>query len=132
MIRTMKSLSLAAAAGALAIVFSVPAAAVEPTDAKKLEMIARDAKTPAQHANVARQYRLRAEALEAKAEQHEAEARKLMTSPRIGVEGKNPSMARNTWQRERSLAEQARRQSREAYKIADRHLFLTVEGQLAE
>jgi competence protein ComGC len=77
-------------------------------------------------------YRLRAEAFEAKAEKHEEEARKLAARPRNPLEVKWPAMARKSWQRESQLAVQARRAAKECYDLADRHIRLAVEAELAE
>jgi hypothetical protein len=115
------------------VLLAVPAAAVEPApDATKLEAMAREAQTAPEHAEVARQYRLRAESLEAKAEEHEAAVRKIANRPVIGLEGKWPAMVRKPGERQRQLAMQARRGAREAYALADRHLRLAVETGFAE
>jgi flagellar motor protein MotB len=126
-----KTLTMALAA-ALLMAFSPALTAAEPVDEAKLEAMARDAKSPADHAKVAKQYRLRAEAFEAKANKHEEEARKLQAQPRSPLEMKWPAMARKPWEREAQLAIEARRAAGEAYAAADKHIRLAVETQLAE
>jgi hypothetical protein len=126
-----KTLTMALAA-ALLLAFPPASTAAEPVDEAKLEAMARDAKTPAEHAKVAKQYRLRAEAFETNAKKHEEEARKLQAQPRSPLELKWPAMARKPWERETQLAMQARRAAQEAYAVADKHIRLAVEAQLAE
>lgn len=93
-----------------------------------LETLAKQASTPKEHAQVARQYRLRAEALEAKAVQHEENARKMRTSSNP-MAHKWPAMVQNNWQRESQLAVQARRAAQESHAIAAKHIGLAVEDQ---
>lgn len=136
--RWVQLLITSASSLALILTLAAPAAAVEPAkekdliDANKLALMAREAKTPAEHATVAKHYRLRAEAFEAKAQKHEAEAQKLAARPRNPLEVKWPAMARKSWQRESQLAVQARRAAKESYDLADRHIRLAVEAELAE
>ena len=89
-----------------------------------------DANTPKEHAQVAKTYRLRAEAQEAKAAEHEANAKKMRNSTNA-MAHKWPAMVNNGWQRESQLAVQARRAAQESRAIADRHLSLAVETQLS-
>jgi hypothetical protein len=121
-----------------ALSFPAAAAAVEQTDErglidiKELELLAKEAKTPAEHAAVAKHYRLRAEAFETKAVKHEEEAAKLAKRPRHPLESKWPAMVRNAADRERKLAMQARRAAKECFDLADQHIRLAVEAELAE
>ncbi len=89
-----------------------------------------DANTPKEHAQVAKTYRLRAEAQEAKAAEHEANAKKMRNSHNA-MAHKWPAMVNNGWQRESQLAVQARRAAQESRAIAERHLSLAVESQLS-
>jgi len=112
---------------------TMPAVAAEPmVGAEKLETMAKNAKTPGEHAAVAKQFRLRAESFAAKAEKHEAEARKLANGPRIGIDAKWPAMARNTAAKEKQLAMEARRAAQENYALADQHIRFVIEKEFAE
>lgn len=136
--RWMRNLLLTVSSFALVGALAVPAAAVEPSagntiESQELELLARDAKTPAEHANVARHYRLRAEAFEAKATRHEAEARKMSDRTKgHPLSSKWPAMTRNAAAQERQAAMQARRAATESFDLADRHIRLAVEVELAE
>ncbi len=126
---------LASAVGVLALlaVSQVGLSGAEPRmDEKKLHEMALSAKTPAEHATVAKHYRLRAENFEAKAKSHDAEVRRLSSGPVIGIDAKWPAMARKTWQQERQHAMEARRAAEECYAVADRHVRLAVEAGFAE
>jgi hypothetical protein len=94
----------------------------------KIEQLAKNASTAAEHSEVARQYRLRAESLEAKALLHEEEAGKLAKRPLPGLAHKWPAMVARPAEQERRLALQARRAARESYELADRHLRRAVEA----
>ncbi|MDX1982163.1 MAG: hypothetical protein SFV51_17960 [Bryobacteraceae bacterium] len=125
-------LQMTAAAGlALSLTMGVSMAAEPIAEAKKLEAMATAAKTPAEHASVSRQYRLRAESFEAKAAVHEAEAKKLSERPRHAMDYKWPAMTNSGRDRERRLAMEARRAAQECYAIAERHAQRAVEAQFA-
>jgi hypothetical protein len=94
----------------------------------ELTAMARAADSPREHAQVAKQYRLRAEEFEAKAAKHEAAARKLYNH-RSPLSFKWPAPAGTGWKRESDLAVQARRAAQECYASAARHVGLAVEGQ---
>lgn len=93
----------------------------------KLEQLAEAAQCAAEHGDVARQYRLRAEHLEAKAVKHEEKAAELEARPKRPMQAKWPAMARKPWVKEREMAVQARRAAKEAQQLADRHVRLGVE-----
>jgi outer membrane lipopolysaccharide assembly protein LptE/RlpB len=95
-----------------------------------LEAMAREADTPREHAQVAKQYRLRAEDFQAKAAKHEAAARTLRNN-RNPMSHKWPAMANGGRERESQLAVQARRAAQECFAIADRHVSLAVESEHA-
>jgi hypothetical protein len=95
----------------------------------ELIAMAKSAATPAQHAAVAKQYRLRAEALEANASDHEAAARKAEGRPLPPIAHKWPAMYRNTGvEKEKQLAIQARKAAEEARSLAAYHLSRSVES----
>jgi hypothetical protein len=116
-----------------AITAAAPVAAEPMVDEKKLEVLAKEAKTPADHARVANQYRLRAEAFELKAIEQEAIAAKEAKRTPNPLAAKWPGMARNTAKQARDKAVQARRAAAECYELASRHVALSVEKrELAE
>jgi hypothetical protein len=124
---------LNASAGAALMIGALSLPAAEPVgDAKKLETLAASAKTPKQHAQVAKQYRLRAESLETKATEHAEKARKAGNTPLPGLAHKWPSMVRTPQQRETELSMQYRRAAEEAKRLAQWHTQLAVEAELAE
>jgi hypothetical protein len=96
------------------------------TDVARLERLAVEANTPSRHADVARQFRLRAEELNAKAVRHEAEVKRLRAA-RMPHEHKIPEAVQQPLAREREQALQARRAAREAAQMAQRHTNLSVE-----
>jgi hypothetical protein len=122
------------ATGVLFAITAVAPAAAEPmVDEKKLEVMAKEAKSAADHARVAKQYRLRAEAFELKAIEYDAIAGKEAKRTPLGAEVKWPAMGRNTGKQARDKAVQARRAAAENYELAARHAALSVEKrELAE
>jgi hypothetical protein len=94
----------------------------------KIEQLAKNAFTAAEHAEVARQYRIRAESFEAKALMHEEEARKLAKQPLPPMAYKWPAMVQRPAEKESLLAMQARRAARESYELADNHIRRAVEA----
>lgn len=134
----MKSLSTVVFCGAFALALAISPVAVHANPAvtmiepAKLERMSKDASTPEQHANVARQYRLHAESLEAKATRHETEVKKLQARPRSALEYKWPAFARKPWQAEQRLAEEARSEARDAQQVAARHVQLAVEARFTD
>ncbi|MCC6367480.1 MAG: hypothetical protein IT165_28495 [Bryobacterales bacterium] len=96
-------------------------------EAAKLETLAMEARTPEQHAAVSRQFRLRAEALEAEAAGHEANVKRLTKSAGAMVR-KWPGMATKPLEAEREKAKEARLAARESRKLAEKHLRLSVEA----
>lgn len=95
------------------------------SDAGLLEL-SRRASTPQEHARVAKQYRVRAEALEAQAARHEAAASaNPATQPPIAH--KFPSAFGTKAAEEKQNAVQARRAAQEARTLAHWHLSRAVE-----
>ena len=127
---TMKRISATLAIGSL-FVLSLGASPAEPVlQPKAVEELSKNASTPEEHAKAARQLRLRAEALEAKATEHEENARK-MRSGANPMATKWPAMVQNGWKRESQLAIQARRAAQECNTRAAKHISLAVEERLA-
>ena len=118
---------------ALLLVSGPPAAAAEPLiGATELQDLARNASTSAEHATVAKHYRMRAESFEAKAKAHDETAKELKSTPLPPMAHKWPSMVNRPWEREERLAMQARRAAQESLALAGRHLQLSVEKLAAE
>ena len=106
----------------------LPVTGAEPVvEASKLSALARDARTPAEHAAVAKQYRLRAELFEAQAAEYEqsAKRRQQAAGPMIH---KWPAMAPPAVQKDKQKAVEARRAARENRELAERHLRDSVES----
>ncbi|MCW5966359.1 MAG: hypothetical protein KIT83_20145 [Bryobacterales bacterium] len=97
-------------------------------DTSALERMAESAQCAAEHAEVARGYRLRAEQLEAKAVKHEKNATELEARPKGPMHHKWPAMAQKPWAKERDMAMQARRAANESQLLADKHLRLGMEN----
>lgn len=118
-----------------ALTFSIPATAKSSVTTEerpfatnaKLEQMAEAAQCAAEHGEVAKQYRLRAETLDAKANEHERKAAELEKKPKGPMHSKWPAMASKPWVKERDLALQTRRAAKEAQQLADRHVRLGVE-----
>lgn len=113
---------------ALGCLVALPVCAQSKFTTEALHARAATARTTAQHAAVAKEFRLQAESLGQKAAAHEKEAEQLMRSAGPMVH-KWPAMAPRKLQEEKALAVQARRQEREARKLADHHLRMAVEAQ---
>lgn len=132
-ITSIKSVSIAAlVAGFLLTGTSAALAQARQSAEDTLARRSQEATTAREHAGIAREYRLRAEALDKQAKAYEAEAARKSARPRFPVEGKMVAHIRNTGERERQLAVQTRRAAEQALERADHHVRLAVEGQLAE
>lgn len=92
---------------------------------------ARDARSAADHADVAKQYRLRAESMTHEAAKLDEQLRKLSSRPQPSIAGKWPEMYGNRNSRHatnlRSEALAAKRAAHEATLAAERHYQLAVE-----
>jgi len=98
-------------------------------DPQKLQTLAKNAITPAEHAEVAIGYTEWAKALEAKAVKHEATAERLTREAHLNpMRHKWPAMAAAPIERENRLAMQARRAANEARQFAMKHEAL-AEGK---
>ena len=119
----------------LALTVGITAPAAQGAEAlmeiEKLEALAEKADTAKEHAEVAKQYRLRAESYVEKAKQHEAKVAELKDRPRSAMYYKWPAMVRTQMEKEKQLAMQARRAAAECMALADKHIQLAVEKQLA-
>ena len=102
-----------------------------PAGAEALERRSMKADSPKEHAQLAKEYRLRAEEFDAKADKHLAKANELRKGSANPMAAKWPGMANSGWQREEQLAMQARRAAEESRQQASRHIDLAIEAQLA-
>jgi len=104
----------------LALTPAAPAAekTLEP---KKIAQLAKDAQTPAEHSEVAKQYRQHAVSLEKRAAKLEEEARVQDAGPTRAMEQKWPAMIVNARERKAQMAVQARRAAQESLTLAERH-----------
>ena len=97
----------------------------------QLAALAREARTPAQHASLAKQYRLHAETFDRRAAELEARAGRLgRTLP--GIAHKWPALAPPALNSAKQDALDARESARQSRDLADWHLRLSVEAQAAE
>lgn len=104
------------------------AAAAEPvSEMAKLHRMAQEATTSADHAKVAKLFRLQGEAMEAKASTHEKNAKEFEARPKSPLAHKWPAMAPRQGREERALAVQARRAAQESFDLAAKHIQLAVE-----
>src|SRR5262245_11261110 len=94
---------------------------------ERLQAMASEAKTEGDHAEVARQYRLRAEALDAEAAQHEQRAKDLDRSAGA-MAYKWPALVSGR-QRVKEKAVQTRRFAAESRRLADHHIRMAVEAR---
>jgi hypothetical protein len=113
---------------ALGLLVGVPAGAQSVRSVEQTHAMAATADSPTEHATAARQYRLHAEALDAKAEEHETKVKALTRAAGASIY-KWPGMASGQLKNEKAKAMEARRNAREMMALADRHLRLAVEAQ---
>lgn len=93
----------------------------------RLAALASEARTSADHAKVAKEYRLQAESFEARAAEHDATVSRLSKNP-PPIAFKWPSMASPDLVHAKQKAVEARRAARESRELADRHLRMSVEA----
>jgi hypothetical protein len=115
-------------AAAMALAMTLPTAAQQLIALEQVHNMAATANTAAKHAEVAKQYRLHAEALEAKAVEHEKNVAAMSRNTSATVK-KWPGMATRQLQTEKQKAVEARRAARQTMALADRHMRLAVEAQ---
>ncbi len=114
--------------GTVAAVMAVPGMAQTPGALEDAHAMAASANSGSAHAAVAKQYRLHAEAMDAKAAEHEKNVREYTRAAGASIH-KNPGGAPRALQNEKAKAMEARRAARETMALADRHLRLAVESQ---
>jgi hypothetical protein len=102
------------------------AAAMEQTHA-----MAAKAKTASNHATVAKQYRLQAEAFSTRAAEHEKDVADYTRAAGASIH-KWPGSASGLLQKAKANAVEARKAAREASALADRHIRLAVEAQATD
>jgi hypothetical protein len=109
---------------------TAPTVALAQDTPERLAAAAREARTVADHASLAKRYRLQAEGFDATAAAHETRAEKL-TRNAPGIAHKWPAMAPGTHTQAKRQALDARQAARESRALADKHLRLSVEAQAA-
>lgn len=116
----------------LALALLVPGSMVSAQDsAARLAALASEARTASEHADVAKRFRMHADALDLEAAKHEVQAEKLAkTAP--AVVHKWPSMAPKELTEAKQQAAEARRAARESREQAARHQSLAVEALPAQ
>jgi hypothetical protein len=124
--RIDRNLVLAGLAIAATLAFA-PSARAQ-TEQTSLMAVSREARTVGEHADVARRFRLQAEAFAAKAAEHEAAAARISRQA-PGMLQKWPAMAPPALNRAKQQALEARRSAIESRAMADHHLRLAVEAQ---
>lgn len=95
--------------------------------ASRLAALANEARTTEQHADVARRYRLQADALDKQAAEQEKRAA-AMTAHAPGIAHKWPAMAPKATRQAKEQALETRRAARESRELAEQHQRLAVEG----
>ncbi len=93
----------------------------------RLTALAGEARTSAEHAKVAKEYRLQAESFEATAAEYDATVKRLSKNP-SPMTYKWPSMASPDLVQAKQKAVEARRAARESRELADHHLRRSVEA----
>ncbi len=101
--------------------------AVAQENPARLAALAREARTAGDHADVAKRYRVQAEALEKKAAEHEAKAEQFAKNA-PAIAHKWPSMAPQTVKIAKQEAVEARRAARESRELASYHQSMAVEA----
>ena len=125
-IRMHSELSLAGFALLASLSLAVPVRAQ--ADQVALMAASREASTLREHADLARRFRLQAEAFDAKAAEHEATAARVARQT-PGMLQKWPAMVPPALTKAKQQALDARRSALESRVMADRHLRLAVESQ---
>lgn len=121
---------LMAAVAAVAMTVSTEAVMTQQTHEStgQLAALAREARTPSDHARVAKAYRLQAESFEARAAEREADVARL-TKNQPPIAHKWPAMAAGEIGKAKRQALGARRAAYESRQLADHHLRLSIEAQ---
>lgn len=119
--------AMAVVAGLAVTVSAESVGAQTPDSMTQLAALAREARTPNEHARVAKGYRLQAESFEAKAAEHEARVERLMKN-QLPIAHKWPAMGAGDIEKAKRQALDARRAARQSREFADHHLRLSVEA----
>ena len=136
MIRQNKNTICSILFGVLLAVSPVTVSGAEPAKkaplaAADLERLAQEAKTPADHAVVAKRYEERASSLLEKAEKLENELRRERAAP-SAMATKWPAMVNGARERKEQLAMQNRRAAEESTRLARHHRSLAGETEAGE
>lgn len=125
---TLKSMTLTGLFAAFAFVVPGGTAMAQQIEATtQLAALARDARTPSEHASVAKAYRLQAESFEARADDYEAlVATRSRNQPGIAL--KWPAMAPPDVVSAKAQAREARSAARQSRELAADHLRMSVEA----
>jgi hypothetical protein len=103
-----------------------------PPSAAEVAKLAKEARTPADHAEVAKKYELRAKALEQKADKVEREIQRERATPPSVMETRWPAMVANARERREQLAMQNRRAAEECFRLAAHHRTLAGDTAASE
>ncbi len=117
--------------GTAALLMTVGANAESKAAMEQLQAMAAKANTAASHAAVAKQYRLHAESLTAKATGHEKDVADLTRAAGASIH-KWPGSASGMLTKAKANAVEARKAAREASALADHHIRLAVEAQATD
>lgn len=116
----------------LALALLIPASMVSAQEsAPRLAALAETARTASEHADVAKRFRMQADALDLEAARHEVQAEKLAKNAPAVVH-KWPAMAPKELTQAKQQAAEARRAARESREQAARHQSLAVEALPAQ
>ena len=104
-----------------------------PIDAAEIEKLSKNAKSSAEHKEVAGHYNTRAEFFEAKAKQHEKEVERLRNSRNYNpMASKWPALANGPVEYHKRAAMQALRAAEESRRMAETHLDKASSSRTAE
>jgi hypothetical protein len=102
---------------------------VKPMGDREIQKIAREAKSPADHLEVARQHEIRAKAFETKAIRYEADADELAKRDGYNpMKHKWPAMVQAPIDRARANGMQARRAAKESLELMAKHQDLAAKA----
>jgi len=133
MTKTLTGMTLTGLLAALTLAIPTGTAMAQqtPDSTTQLAALARDARTPSEHARVSKGYRLQAESFDARAAEHEARVAKLSRN-QPGITHKWPAMAPPDLVKAKQQAMDARKAARQSRELADHHLRMSVEANADE
>lgn len=118
---------------AAVVLSAAPPSPAVPMDVKKLESMAKSAKSATEHKEVATQYTDRALFFETKAKQHDAEVERLTNSRNYNpMAAKWPAVANAPVDYHKRAAMQARRAAEESRQVAATHLEKAGQSRASE